>query len=68
MFNKVKDYKHNNQVLMFDESENTYVLISYNTQVLYIVNGKITYNQHGKISITTSKHITQALSFLGVNK
>ena len=67
MFNKVKDYKHNNQELYFDETKNTYVLISYNTEVLHIVNGRVTHNDYGKISSTTSKHITQATTWLRLN-
>jgi len=64
MFNKVKEYKHNNQTLLFDESLNSYILISYNTQVLEIVGNSIVMNGHGRYSVTTSKHITQALSYL----
>ena len=63
---KVKEYNHSNQTLLFDDEVATYQLISYSTMVLEIVNGSITFNQHGKISTTTSKHITQARSFLGI--
>lgn len=62
----VSDYKHNNQTLMFDSDSNTYRLWSYSTMVLEVVNGKITVNGKGKYSVTTSKHITQCRSFLGI--
>ena len=66
--NIVKDYKHNNQTLFFDETKNTYVLISYNTEVFEIKkNGEIILNGHGKFSNTTSKHITQAHNYLRFN-
>ena len=60
----VKEYRHNNQALFLDEETNTYRLWSYSTLVLEVVNGKIELNMHGQISTTTSKHITQCLSFL----
>jgi len=61
--NLIKDYKHNNQQLLFD-NPNTYTLISYSTEVLRVVNGNIVLDGYGKHSVTTSKHITQAKSYL----
>ena len=61
--NKIEEYKHNNQKLLNDGSD-TYTLISYSTEVLKVINGKIVLDQSGKISVTTSKHISQAKSYL----
>ena len=66
-------YPHNgkNVTLLFVEP-NKYVLMSYDTIVLEIVNNEILINAHGRNtvnytgikSVTTSKHITQALDWL----
>ncbi len=63
--------------MLLDEGsskDRIYRLYSYETLVLEIVNGKITidgrskirFNYDGRCSPTTSKHITQALDFLGM--
>ena len=63
-------YNRSNQVLFYDSKENTYRLYSYKTLVLEIVNGEQTINAKtglnydGIRSVTTSKHITQALRYL----
>ena len=67
-------YNKSNQVLMEDTFNNDvrYRLYSYRTLVLEIVNGEETINAktglnyNGIRSVTTSKHITQAKSFLGI--
>ena len=66
MLEKVKEYKHNNQTLLFDKDTKTYSLISYSTEVLRVVNGYTVLDEYSKISTTTSKHITQAKNFLGI--
>jgi hypothetical protein len=65
-------YNRSNQVLTQDG--NATRLYSYNSLVLEIVNGEITIDARAKTrknydgiqSVTTSKHITQALSFLNM--
>jgi len=72
MKEKVKEYKHSNQVMFFDPETTTYNLWSYNSMVLEVVKGQITVdarrthtlNYDGRQSVTTSKHIGQALSFI----
>lgn len=69
-------YNKSNQVLMEDTFNNDvrYRLYSYHSLVLEIVNGEITIDARAKTrknydgiqSVTTSKHITQALSFLNM--
>ena len=64
-------YNKSNQVLMQDKD--IISLISYQTEVLRIVNGKETINAKtglnydGRRSPTTSKHITQAKEYLGID-
>ncbi len=59
-----KEYKHNNQRL-FKDSDGKIKLQSYSTIVLVVdYKGNIELDEYSKISTTTSKHITQAKSFL----
>lgn len=64
-------YNKSNQVLTNEDG--IYRLYSYRTLVLEIVNGNVTINAKtglnydGRRSRTTSKHITQALTFLGLD-
>ena len=69
-------YNRSNQVLVSDDTEKglVYRLYSYHSLVLEIVKGEITIDARAKTrknydgiqSVTTSKHITQALSFLNM--
>ena len=66
MSTKFPDYKHNNQKLFVDD-DGKVKLMSYSTIVLIIDNGKIVLDESHNISVTTSKHITQAKSYLEEN-
>ena len=69
-------YNKSNQVLVSEYGNDglEYKLYSYKTLVLKIVKGEIVIDARAKTrknydgiqSVTTSKHITQALDFLGI--
>jgi len=60
---EIKEYKHNNQKLYASIKDgHNYVLFSYGVKALEIQERMIRYKL--KYSVTTSKHITQAIRFL----
>ena len=60
---EIKDYKHNNQKLYASIKDgHNYVLFSYGVKALEIQERMIRYKL--KYSMTTTKHINQAIRFL----